>query len=103
MLFTDEKPSGRTRFVTTLFQTNLVVAISLSACFAHELLVTTLPDHVSKSLQVSIPALPVSTVSRPLPLSANESFGQAALHNFTLVILVIALNTFNIFSTWIAD
>ena len=29
----------------------------------------------------------------------NESFGQAALRSFRLVILVIALNTFNIFST----
>ena len=29
----------------------------------------------------------------------NESFGQAALRNFRFVILVIALNTFNIFST----
>ena len=60
---------------------------------------TSLSSHVSKSSQVSIPALPVSTVSRPLPLSANESFGQAALRNFRFVILVIALNTFNIFST----
>ena len=51
---------------------------------------TSSSSHVSKSSQVSIPALPVS---------ANESFGQAALRNFRFVILVIALNTFNIFST----
>ena len=60
---------------------------------------TSSSSHVSKSSQVSIPALPVSTVSRPLPVSANESFGQAALRNFRFAILVIALNTFNIFST----
>ena len=29
-------------------------------------------SHVSKSSQVSIPALPVSTVSRPLPVSAMK-------------------------------
>ena len=61
---------------------------------------TSSSSHVSKSSQVSIPALPVSTVSRPLiACVCNESFGQAALRNFRFVILVIALNTFNIFST----
>ena len=59
---------------------------------------TSLPVSTSSSSHVSIPALPVSTVSRPLPVSANESFGQAALRNFRFVILVIALNTFSILS-----
>ena len=33
---------------------------------------TSSSSHVSKSSLVSIPALPVSTISRPLPVSANE-------------------------------
>ena len=51
-------------------------------------------SHVPKSSQEqeSIPDLPVSTISRPLPVSSNQSFGQAALRNFRFVILVIAMH-----------
>lgn len=46
---------------------------------------TSSSSHVSTSSPVSTPALSVSTVSRPLAVSVNESFGQAALRNFMFV------------------
>ena len=56
-------------------------------------------SHVSKSSQVSIPAFACIHSFKAFACVCNESFGQAALRNFRFVILVIALNTFNIFST----